>query len=147
MTQEAKRISMADEVDSVSGQSSARFGPSAVVRRAVNYHNIWWGISIEPETQDANSNGVWVLWIKKDSTAADPVFSSGNIQNETFNQRIIACGNWAASNQTPFNMSNHMNSSRNLLAGEELVCTIRVFGLSAGNQRTLITLCAGETGA
>jgi len=146
MVQEPRRINVANEDDNVGGQSSARFGPSTEVRRQVNYHNIWWTIGLEPENADANAQGFWILWIKKDATASDPAFTTANLNAETFNQRIIALGQWSATNQSPFNMSSHLNSSRNLLPGEELVITVRSEGITAGQVSVMLTLQAGETG-
>jgi len=146
--QEPKRINEGFSTTLVpTNQLNARFGPASEVRRSVNYHNIWWGMSVEPENADANATGRWILWIKKDATAADPTFSGANINAETFNQRIIACGVWAASNQSPYTMpAQHMNSSRTLLVGEELVITLQIQGISAGEITAHVILCAGQTG-
>ncbi len=145
--QEPKRIAEALSTTLAPGnQLSARFGPEAV-RRKVNYHNIWWGVAVEVENAGANATFRWVLFIKRDSTATDPVFSLANIQAETFNQRIIACGVGAASNEMPYTLpAQHMNSSRNLLVGEELVLTLNIQGITAGQITAHCILCAGQTG-
>ncbi len=147
MTKEPSRISIVDETDAASGQTSARFGPATEVRRQVNYHNIWFGSTVEPETAGANAQIFWVLWIKKDATSSDPAWTVPNLAAETFNQRIIACGVGSAANESPWNFSSHLNSSRNLLPGEELVFTTRILGLSTGNASVVNILCAGETGS
>ncbi len=146
MAQEAKRIGLTSTAVGLNGQVTSGFGPSTTVRREVNYHNIWFGLIAEPEADGANANGNWALWLKKDAAAGDALFTDANIQAETFNQRIIACGVWAGANESPFNFSSQLKSSRNLLAGEEIRLSIHVDGITGGNVRLRSMLCAGETG-
>ncbi len=145
MVQEPKRIAIEVDTAGVGIQKHARFGPGSgsIIRRLTNYHNIWGSFSVEPQTADANANGWWILWLKPDVTQTDPAFTKTVINAQDFNQMIIACGTWMASNQTPFNKEIHLNSSRNLVANMELVLTVRQDGITAGNSQLNIMLCAG----
>ncbi len=144
MVNQPKRIDVASNSSAVNTQQSARFGPGTgtILRRLTNYHNIWWGISIEPEVADSNANGLWVLWLKANTNDPDTDWTLANIQTDNFTMQIIACGVWAASNQSPYNFSSQLKSSRNLVANQELVLTVHIFGVTSGNVRNLKTLCA-----
>ncbi len=144
MVNQPKRMDITNGDSGVGGQVNARFGPGTgtIIRRLTNYHNIWWGISAEPENADANANGQWVLWLKENVTPADTVWSQANINSQDFNMQVIACGVWAASNQTPFNFSSQLKTSRNLVANQELVITVHVNGVTAGVVNFNVVLCA-----
>ena len=146
MVNEPKRIDLFTIGNvGVAGQVSARFGPGTgtILRRLTNYHNIWGSVLVEPQDADANANGWWILWLKPDVTNPDPVYSQANILAQDFNQMIIACGTVGSSNQTPFNKEIHLNSSRNLVANMELVLTYHQNGISSGQARVSLLLCAG----
>ena len=145
MVNEPKRISITSASGGVGAQSSSRFGPGTgtILRRLVNYHNIWFGIVIEPENADANANGSWVLWENRDTNVADPVWTDALIDGGDQNMKVIACGVWGASNQTPYNFSSQLKSSRNFVANQELVLSARINGISAGNALVRTILCAG----
>ena len=145
MVQEPKRIDVNDTTFAVGATRRAGFGPGVgtILRRLTNYHNIWASFCVEPQDADANANGFWILWLKPDVAQTDPVFDSAEFNAGTKNMVIIACGCWTASNQTPFNKEIHLNSSRNLVANQELVLTVRQNGLTSGSSRVLIMLCAG----
>ena len=145
MVNEPKRLSFATAANSVGQQLSVRFGPGtgSILRRLTNYHNIWFGVGVEPETADANANGTWVLWEKRDTNASDTQWSIANLNSDNFNMQIIACGVFVASNQTPWNFSSQLKSSRNFVANQELVFSLRLEGVSAGNVRVNMSLCAG----
>ena len=146
MVSEPKRISVIDSLAGVNNQTQARFGPGtgSILRRLVNYHNIWAGFMVEPQDADANAHGLWVLWQKFNTNSSDVDWTLANIASDDFNMLIIACGLWGASNQSPFNMPPiHLNSSRNLVANQELVMTVKNLGQSAGLSRTVVSLCAG----
>jgi len=145
VTQEPKRIEEQTASIAVGNQTSVSFGPGTgtILRRLVNYHNIWGSFTAEPENADVNANGIWVLWMKPDATQADVAFDIVTINSNDFNQMIIACGTWGASNQFPFTKEIHLNSSRNMVANQELILTVRVEGLSAGLIRLRLLLCAG----
>ncbi len=145
MVSEPKRV-QADSANVVlNGQTSSRFGPGTgtILRRLTNYHNIWFGFGVEPIDIDQNANGTWVLWHNQDATATDPDWTFTTLGDGTQNMRIIACGVWFASNQTPFNFSSQLKSSRNMVANNELVLTIRIVGTTATNNRVNTILCAG----
>ena len=142
---QAKRIAHVTNSSGVGIQINLQFGPDATERLQINYHNLWWSFICEPEAADANANGKWALILKKDVTAATPDIGDANIQNETFNQLIIACGVWAASNQTPYVFTEQLKSSRTLLAGEVLVLAVRLDGVTAGNVRTRLMMCSHTT--
>ncbi len=147
MVNEPKRISVEESSPAlgVGGQHSVRFGPGTggILRRLTNYHNIWFGMSIEPQNADANSNGVWVLWENRNTNNPDTTWSLANILTDDFTMQIIACGVWTASNQTPFNFSSQLKSSRNFVANQELVLSVHVNGSSAGLVHVISSLCAG----
>ena len=145
MTSEPKRIEIEQTTIGAGGTTQVRFGPGTgiILRRLVNYHNIWWGFGVEPQNTDANSNGWWILWLKSNTNDADPAWTETQINSNDFNMLIIACGVWTASNQTPYNFSSNMNSSRNLVANQELVLTVRQNGITAGVSQINLVLCAG----
>ena len=146
MVNEPKRIDIQTSLSGVNFQTIARFGPGTgnILRRLTNYHNIWAGLMVEPETADANAHGLWVLWQKSNTNVADTDWTLANLQSDNFNMQVIACGLWGASNQTPYNMQPlHLNSSRNMVANQELVFTCKNLGQTAGNSRIVVSLCAG----
>ena len=146
MVNEPKRISgNTTAPGAVGGTGISRMGPGTGtdVRRLVNFHNIWWGFSVEPESAGANAAGTWVLWQNQDASATDPLWNFTTLGDGSQNMRIIACGVWAASNESPFNFSSHLNSSRNLVVNNELVLTVTLTGLTAGAARINTLLCAG----
>ncbi len=110
----------------------------------MNLHNVWWGMSIEPENADANAQGTWVLYLESDSTVGIFVPSITNLNLENINFKIIACGTWMGSNQTPYNMSEHLGTSRNIRQNGRMVFVMRVNGITAGNARVVMSLCAGS---
>ena len=144
MVNQPKRINVEIDSHAVNTQTSARFGPGTgtILRRLVNYHNIWFGFTAEPELADANAQGNWVLWQKSDTNTTDPVFTDLEINSGDINMVIIACGVFAASNQTPYTFSSQLKSSRNLVANQELVLTIHLTGVSSGSVSTKKILCA-----
>jgi len=146
MVNEPKRISGdTSNPGAIGGTGVSRFGPGTgtILRRLTNYHNIWWGFTCEPSTAGANAAGIWVLWQNQDATATDPVWDFTTLGDGTQNMRIIACGLWAASNETAYVFSSNLKSSRNMVANNELVLTVTVTGLSAGAVRINTLLCAG----
>ena len=144
MVNQPKRIDLITASQPVNVQTSARFGPGVgtILRRLVNYHNIWLGISCEPTNADVNAQGTWVLWLKPDVTQTDVQWTDANLDSDDFNQMIIACGVWGASNQTPYNFSSQLKSSRNLVANQELVLSVNRTGVTSGNVIIKVILCA-----
>ncbi len=143
---QAKRIVMNHGDLSLNQQLSVSMFPPDEPREEINYHNIWASVTAEPEDAGANSSGVWVLWIKTDQTAADATFTLANLQAETFNQRIIACGAWAASNESPYSSGPiHPLTSRTLMVGEALKLSIIAHGQTIGDTSYNVLLCAHTT--
>ena len=126
LVNQPKRIVVESESKGVGGQTSASFGPGtgSILRRLTNYHNIW------------------VLWMKPDASQTDVVWSDANIDADLFSMMVIACGQWTASNQTPYIFSSNMKSSRNMVANQELVISVFINGITAGNARLRAMLCA-----
>jgi len=146
MVNEPKRISIiAHPNTGVGNQVSSRFGPGTgtILRRMVNYHNIWFGFTCEPINADANASGQWVLWLKANTNDPDTTWSTANFLTDDFTMQVIACGVWSASNQSPYTFSSQLKSSRNLVANQELVLTVHPEGISAGQISIDTSLCAG----
>ncbi len=143
MVNQPKRIDLTSQTRVVNQQSNAALGPGTgtIIRRLTNYHNIWGSISIEPEDADANCNGIWVLWLKANTNDPNTAWSQAVIDAQTNTMEIIACGTFTASNQTPFNKEIHLNSSRNLVANQEMVLSVNLHGVSAGLIRCIELLC------
>ncbi len=144
MVNQPKRIEVIEGTDAVNGQTTVDFGPGTgtILRRLVNYHNIWWGFTVEPELADANAQGTWILWVKPDETQADTDWTDANIVSNNFNQFIIACGVWGASNEMPYTFSSQLRTSRNLVANQRLALTVHTTGLTTGNVSVRCILCA-----
>ncbi len=143
---QAKRMQeLSNTLDGVTPQRSVFFTVPTDVREEANFHNIWISFGLEPTTAGANANGIWVLWKKQNITAADPVWSTANINAETFNNMVIACGAWVASNETPYNFMTQLKTSRNLMPNETLVLSINQQGLTAGASQITALICAHVT--
>ena len=144
MVNQPKRIAVVTSAQGLNVQTSVAFGPGvgSILRRLVNYHNIWFGLSCEPIDADANAQGTWVLWLKPDDTQTDTQWTDANINSDNFNQMIIACGIWGASNQTPYNFSSQLKSSRNLVANQSMVLSVNRTGITAGLVTVKAILCA-----
>ncbi len=111
-----------------------------------NFHNIWMGMCVTPNDADANADGNWVLYLESDSTEAIFVPSTANLNLENINFKIIACGCWHASNQTPWNMSAPLGkTSRNVRQNGRLILVVNVEGITAGTTNVKIMLCAGSS--
>ncbi len=110
-----------------------------------NFHNIWMSLSAHPINADANAEGTWVLYLEPDST--EPIFSPSlvNINLENINFKIIACGIFHASNQTPFNMNETLGkTSRNVRQNGRLILVSRIGASSSGLIKVEVMLCAGS---
>ena len=144
MVDQPKRIQMNSQTQGVGTQLTVGFGPGtgSILRRLVNYHNIWWGFSVEPENADANANGIWVLWLNKNTNVADTQWTQANLNSDNFNMQVIACGTWVSANQTGYVFSSQLKSSRNLVANQQLNLTVAVHGITAGLVRVIPIICA-----
>ncbi len=143
---QAKRIQAAFNVSMVANTEnvSAVLEVPTVPREEVNFHNIWGSVALEPENADANALGNWVLYIVKEGgQVIDWTFTTINAENN--NWFIIACGVWAASNQTPFTKEVHPSTSRTLNPGDKIVMSATVTSLTAGQVTGHAMLCAHTT--
>ena len=125
-------------------QLSVALTPPVIPREEINYHNIWASLSVEPEDASANSHGVWILFVNPVG-ASIPTWDLVTMNAESFNAIIIACGTFGASNETPYNKEIHPTTSRTLQAGEQLVLSVNIHGVTAGENSTDLLLCAHTT--
>ena len=99
----------------------------------VNIHNIHLQVNVEPEVQDANGQGQWVLWCLPDKTSGAPSTTLGALEAEGSNAFYVAGGLWSASNQTPYCSGDiTFKTTRNCQNGARLVLTTHVEGLTSG---------------
>ncbi len=112
-------------------------------REAVNFHNIWIGATAEPQDADANNQGTWVLMSIDDPTVAIPTFLDALVNLESHNARIIACGVYSASNQSPWTLPpTQIKTSRTLPAGGRLIMQLLATGVTVGQVSVRAMLCA-----
>ena len=90
---------------------------------------------MEPETQDANANGHWIICCLPRTTTSVPTATTAALETEGDNPVMWAVGTWAASNQTPYCKELDLGTSRNCEAGTRIVLRIHREGVSAGNVR------------
>ncbi len=142
---QAKRIQVNEENDAVGQKTDVSLEVPTDPREEVNFHNIWGSVTVEPQDTDANAQGTWVLFILRENATA-PNFTDVVTNGESNNAVVIACGVWSASNQTPWN-SGPINpkTSRTLQAGDKLVLTNTITGLTAGLCSNRMMLCAHTT--
>ena len=143
---QAKRIVVGEGNDGAAGRTAAILSVPTDPREEVNFHNIWIGVSVEPQNADANAQGTWVLQVVRDVASPIPVYTDTFLNTEDQNAFIIACGVWSASNQSPFNLVPvQIKTSRNLEAGGRLMLTSTVTGITAGTASNRVMLCAHVT--
>ncbi len=142
---QAKRIVVNETNDGAGGQTDATLAIPTDIREEVNYHNIWGSVSVEPQNAGANCQGTWVLMILREN-ATLPLLTDTVINGESNNAVIIACGVFSASNESPYNSPPiHPETSRTLQAGDKLVLTSVVTGITAGVASNRVMLCAHTT--
>ncbi len=141
---QAKRIQVFVDNISAGSATNVTLTTPTSPREEINFHNIWGSVSIEPLNADANARGTWVLYIVP-AGGATIAFTDVTVNNETDNVRIIACGVFCASNQSPYNMSIHPETSRTLNPKDLLVLGITVENTSAGQVLCRQMLCAHTT--
>jgi len=139
---QAKRIRVAEGNNPAGAATAVTVQVPASPKEEVNFHNIWMSVSVEPEGADVNAQGTWVLFFISDSAVGDPSFVDVTLNLETANAKIIACGVWSASNQSPYNYSTQIKTSRNVPAGGRLVLKNTVTGATSGNSSNRLMLCA-----
>ncbi len=142
---QAKRIQVNEADVTVGNQVTVRLAPPVSPREEINYHNVWWSVSAEVITNGANAQGTWVLWVKTDSAAADVIWIDSIVNGELSNAKIIACGVWGASNESAFNFSSQLKTSRTLRQGEELAVSLNATGITSGSVSARAMICAHTT--
>ena len=143
---QAKRINVNETNDGAGSSTSAILQVPSDPREEVNFHNIWGGVSVEPQNADANAQGTWVLYVLRDPAAGLVDFTDAFVNLETLNALIIACGVYSASNQSPFTgQPIQIKTSRTLEAGARLILTSTITGITAGLASNRVMLCAHTT--
>ena len=105
-----------------------------------NLHGLHYCFSIEPEVQDANANGFWIVYCLPagviDSSASGQLPQTfADLDNEDFLPYVWGVGCWTASNQAPFHYEFAPNTSRNCQRDARIVCKVFVTGVSSGQCR------------
>jgi len=142
---QAKRITVLESNDGVSGNTIAALTVPTDPREEVNFHNIWGSVAVEPQDAGANAQGTWILY-HLPVNAIETNYTDANTNNEATNAFIIACGVWSASNEGPYNSGAiHPKTSRTLQAGDSLRLQSIVTGITAGLASNRVMLCAHTT--
>ena len=143
---QAKRIVVAESNDTAGLQTAAILSVPLEPREEVNFHNIWLGLTVEPQDAAANCQGTWVLYVEPDTTAPLFSFTDSIVNLENRNNQIVACGVFSASNESPFTMVPvQIKTSRNLEAGSRLIMSSTITGITAGAASNRVMLCAHVT--
>ena len=143
---QAKRIQESSMLlDALTPQNNVFLSVPSTPREMVNFHNLWFSVSCEPQQAGANGNGVWVLSVVPVGVAV-PTWSLANILTESFNQYVLACGTATYSNESTFNLTETLGkTSRTLNPGDSIFLSFNQQGLTAGQTRNLLLLCAQTT--
>jgi len=141
---EAKRIQVNEGNDGVGQSTIVVLDVPASPREEVNFHNIWGSVTVEPQDADANCQGTWALFVEKDIAKVILPLTDTNVNNEFDNYKIIACGVYSASNQSPYNApAIHPLTSRTLPPLGRLILESTITGITAGLASNRVMLCAG----
>ncbi len=142
---QAKRIQVAEGNDGVAGKTDVVLTVPTDPREEVNFHNIWGSVTVEPQDAAANCQGTWVLMILREN-ATQPTLTDVVINGESNNAVIIACGVFSASNEFPYTSPPiNPKTSRTLQAGDQLVLSSVITGITAGLASNRVMLCAHTT--
>ena len=79
---QAKRIAVNEQNIGAGGQVDVDLLVPSEPREQVNFHNIWVGVSVEPQTGGANCQGTWVLWVRK-SGAGSTIWTDAQHERTT----------------------------------------------------------------
>jgi len=103
----------------------------------VNLHGYIAQFSIEPQDMEANSNGIWAVWVLPNNTIqnSDLPTTYGEFGNEDRSQYMWGYGPFNASNQTPYTMMFAPKGTRNMARDSRVVLQIFIQGVSAGVNR------------
>ncbi len=142
---QAKRIQVSESNDGAGAQTTVNLLSPTDPREEINFHNIWIGVTGEPQDTDANAQYTWVLFLIQ-AGATTPTWTDVVINGEAQNSRIIACGVGSGSNQSPFNLPpTQMKTSRTIQAGDALSLSLHTSGITAGLSSNRVMLCAHTT--
>ncbi len=100
----------------------------------VNLHGLHVSVALEPQDQDANTNGIMGVWTLPGGVIqnADLPQNYGAWGNEDFSQYLWGWTTFTASNQTPFHWDFRPSTTRNKARGSRIVLQILTAGVSAG---------------
>ena len=136
----AKRIQISEGNDGAGAETNVTVDVPLTPREEVNFHNIHFQVSVEPQDTDANAQGSWFLFLLREN-ATFPTLTDVVVNGESNNNAIIAFGIWSASNQTPYNSGDMtIRTSRNMQAGDRLIMTSVVTGITAGLASNRVSL-------
>ncbi len=142
---QAKRIQVNENNVGVNGAVEVVLAVPSDPREEVNFHNIWIGATAEPQNAEANSQGTWVLWVRRQG-APSVIFTDTIVNAENSNTVIIACGVYSAANESPWTLPpTQIKTSRTLQAGDLLALTLMTTGITAGLSSNRVMLCAHTT--
>jgi len=140
---QAKRIQVNEANVAAGGSVTVFLETPRDIREEVNFHNIWIGVTGEPQNADANAQYTWVLYIRAQNRSVAPLFTDSAINGETDNQIIIACGVGSGSNEAPFNLPPvQIKTSRTLSPGDKLSLQLVTTGITAGSSSNRVMICA-----
>jgi len=105
--------------------------------QTVNIHGLRVEVILEPEDADANSTGIWAVWVLPGGviTNSDLPAAFGDFGNEDFAPYLWGIGVYAATNQTPGKINFEPKSTRNMQSGGRIVLELVTAGVSAGQVR------------
>ncbi len=142
---QAKRIQVLEIDRLVNQQVDVELEAPLEPREEINFHNIWGSVTVEVEDAGANCQGTWVLFILRENVA-NPIWTDSVVNLETNNVRMIACGVFSASNEAPFTKDEiHPSTSRTLNAGDKLILSCHITGITAGEASVRCMICAHTT--
>ena len=98
---------------------------------AVNFHGLRVDINIEPEAQEANANGYWIVYMFPGDviTTGDLPTSFSQLDDEDIQGYVWGIGAWMASNNTPYMHTFAPKTTRNIPRRGRIVVQVRVVGI------------------
>jgi len=103
----------------------------------VNLHGFRAEAVLEPETENANANGTWAIYVLPGDIiqAADLPANIGQLNATDAAAYLWGAGVWAAANQTTDKIKFEPKTSRNIPNKGRVVFRVTFDGVSAGNVR------------
>ena len=113
----------------------------------VNVHGLRYCFSIEPEVQDANANGFWLVLCLPASIpqSANLPTAFTDLDDGDYNPYIWGIGCWTASNQAPYHYEFCPSTSRNCQKDARVKAYVSKSGISSGAVRINSTLTCFTT--